>query len=193
VNDKPPTPGSAPARSRNVVLIGLMGSGKSTIGRLVAHSLGFDFVDTDHLITEAAHKNIPQIFATEGEAGFRTRESAALQSLTGKQDQVIATGGGIVTVPENLPLLRQLGFVVWLNADPMTLYQRTAHSHDRPLLRNGDPAGTLRDLLEKRGPLYEKLCDMTITTDDFSTEEIAYGLAETVTMEFRKGWQNLAH
>jgi shikimate kinase len=103
---------------------------------------------------------------------------------------VIATGGGIVTVPENLGLLRQLGFVVWLNADPATLYLRTSHSHDRPLLRNADPAATLRDLLEKRGPLYEQLCDMKITTDEFSTEEIAYGLAETVTMEFRKGWQS---
>jgi shikimate kinase len=179
-----------PARSKNVVLIGLMGSGKSTIGRLVAHSLGFEFVDTDHLITEAAHRNIPQIFASEGEEGFRRRETEALRSLGSKQGNVIATGGGIVTVPENLGLLRQLGFIVWLNADPATLYQRTAHSHDRPLLRNADPAGTLRDLLEKRGPLYEKLCDMKITTDEFSTEEIAYGLAETVTMEFRKGWRS---
>src|SRR5207253_3666377 len=129
---------------------GLMGSGKSTIGRLVAHSLGFDFADTDHLITEAAHQNIPHIFATEGESGFRARETAALRSLLGKHRHVIATGGGIVTVPENLPLLSGLGFVVWLNADPVTLHQRTSHSHDRPLLRNTDPAGKLRDLLSDR-------------------------------------------
>jgi shikimate kinase len=167
-----------------------MGSGKSTIGRLVAHSLGFEFVDTDHLISAAAHRNIPQIFASEGESGFRKRETEALRSLVGTQSHVIATGGGIVTVPENLPLLRQLGFVVWLNADAVTLYHRTAHSHDRPLLRNADPQGTLRELLETRGPLYEQTCDMTITTDEFTTEEIAYGLAETVTMEFRKGWQD---
>lgn len=172
-----------------MVLIGLMGSGKSTIGRLAAHSLGFEFVDTDHLITEAAHRNIPQIFASEGEAGFRKRETAALHSLGGKQSQVIATGGGIVTVPENLMLLRQLGFVVWLHADPATLYHRTSHSHDRPLLRTPDPAGKLRDLLEERGPIYEQICDMKITTDEFSTEEIAYGLAETVRVEFGKGWQ----
>ena len=165
-----------------------MGSGKSTIGRLVAHSLGFEFADTDHLITDAAHRNIPQIFATEGEPGFRKRETAALQSLDGKQNHVIATGGGIVTVPENLSILRQLGFVVWLNADPITLHHRTSHGHDRPLLRNADPAGTLRDLLEKRGPLYEQVCDLKITTDEFSTEEIAYGIAETVRVEFGKGW-----
>lgn len=163
-----------------------MGSGKSTIGRLVAHSLGFEFVDTDHLIADSARRNIPQIFAKEGEAGFRRHETAALRSLLGRENTVIATGGGIVTVPENLPLLKQLGFVVWLNADAATLHQRTAHSHDRPLLRNADPAGTLRDLLEKRGPLYAQACDMKITTDDFSTEEIAYGLAETVRVEFAK-------
>ncbi len=171
-------------RSKNVVLIGLMGSGKSTIGRLVAQSLGFEFVDTDHLVAETAHRTIPGIFAAEGESGFRTRETAALRSLLGRQASVIATGGGIVTVPENLPLLRQLGFVVWLNADPATLYQRTSHSHDRPLLRNADPEATLRDLLTQRAPLYEQVCDMKITTDDFSTEEIAYGLAETVRVEF---------
>jgi shikimate kinase len=167
-----------------------MGSGKSTIGRLVAQSLGFEFVDTDHLITDAAHMNIPQIFAAEGEAGFRSRETAALRSLREKQGSVIATGGGIVTIPENLPLLRQLGYVVWLNAEPATLHARTSHSHDRPLLRNADPASTLRELLEKRGPLYERVADMKVTTDDFSTEEIAYGLAETVRVEFAHGWQN---
>src|SRR6188474_3153839 len=104
--DDPRTANQEPKRGKNVVLIGLMGSGKSTIGRLVAHSLGFEFADTDHLIIAAAHRNIPQIFATEGEAGFRGRETAALRTLVGKEGHVIATGGGIVTVPENLPLLR---------------------------------------------------------------------------------------
>jgi shikimate kinase len=165
-----------------------MGSGKSTIGRLTAHSLGFDFVDTDHLIADSAHRNIPQIFAAEGEAGFRKRESAALQSLVERQNHVIATGGGIVTVPANLPVLRQLGFVVWLSADPMTLYIRTAHGPPRPLLATEDPAAKLRELSEVRGPIYEEVCDMKITTDDLSTEEVAYGLAETVRVEFRRGW-----
>ncbi len=173
-------------RAMNVVLIGLMGSGKSTIGRLVASSLGFEFVDTDHLITDTARRSIPQIFAAEGEGGFRQRETSALQSLVGKHNCIIATGGGIVTVPENVPLLRQLGFVVWLNADPKTLYRRTCHGNDRPLLRNPDPEGTLRELLEKRAPLYREVCDMKITTDDFSTEEIAYGLAESARVEFAK-------
>lgn len=163
-----------------------MGSGKSTIGRLVAHSLGFGFIDTDQLIAETARMGIPQIFAKEGEAGFRRRETEALRSLMDRSNCIIATGGGIVTVPENLPLLKQLGFVFWLNASAATLHQRTAHSHDRPLLRNADPAGTLRDLLEKRAPLYAEACDMKITTDDFTTEEVAYGLAETIRVEFSK-------
>jgi shikimate kinase len=187
VTAEPKVESRGAARGKNVVLIGLMGSGKSTIGRLVAHSLGFEFADTDHLITDLAHRNIPQIFAAEGEVGFRKRESAALQSLTGNENTVIATGGGIVTMAENLPVLRQLGFVVWLSADPMTLYQRTAHGHDRPLLRTADPAGKLRELSEQRNPIYEKVCDMKVTTDDFSTEEVAYGISETVKVEFRRG------
>jgi shikimate kinase len=186
VSDDYPSEISTRTRAQNVVLVGLMGSGKSTIGRLVAHSLGFVFVDTDHLIAEVAGMRIPQIFDAEGEAGFRLRETAALQTLSARRNTVIATGGGIVTVPVNLPLLRSLGFVVWLHAEPSTLHHRTMHSDGRPLLRNADPEGTLRTLLEKRGPLYEEVCDMKITTDEFSTEEIAYGLAETARVEFAR-------
>ncbi len=175
------------ARGFNVVLVGLMGSGKSTVGRMVAHSLGFGFADTDTLISEAAGQTIPDIFAAEGEDGFRARETAALRSLVGRDGMVIATGGGIVTRPENLPLLKRLGFVVWLNADPGVLYRRTAHSHDRPLLRNEDPAGTLLRLHEARSPLYAEASDMKITTDDFSPQDVAYGVAETARVHFSQG------
>ncbi len=180
----PTPPSRAPAKALNLVLIGLMGSGKTTLGRLVAHSLGFKFVDTDHLIIEAAGKTIPEIFASEGEAGFRQRETAALQSLAGQQRQVIATGGGIVTPPVNLPILKQLGCVVWLSADTGVLHQRTAHGHDRPLLREVDPAAKLRALYEERAPLYEQACDIKITTDDLSPQEAAYGVAESARVFF---------
>jgi shikimate kinase len=173
------------ARPCNAVLIGLMGSGKSTVGRIAAHSLGFGFVDTDHLIMEQAGLSIPEIFTAEGEAGFRKRETAALESLVGKQGLVIATGGGIVTQPHNLPLLRSLGFVIWLNADPGTLHHRTARSDDRPLLRNGDPAATLKALYESRRSLYQEASDMKITTDDLAPQDVAYGVAETVKVHFR--------
>lgn len=172
------------ARPMNIVLIGLMGSGKSAVGRLVAQNLGFDFVDTDQLVASSAGKTIPDIFAAEGEAGFRRRESAALNSLMGRQRHVIATGGGIVTRPENLPLLKQLGFVVWLNADAETLRRRTSRSHDRPLLRTEDPAAKLRELFAARAPLYEHASDLKITTDDLSLEDAAYGLAESVKVHF---------
>ena len=173
-------------RAANIVLVGLMGSGKSTVGRLTAHSLGFAFVDTDQLIVEEAGMSIPDIFAKDGESGFRERETRALRSLLGRKGLIVATGGGIVTQAENRLLLRQLGFVVWLNADPQTLHQRTAHSHDRPLLRNDDPAGTLRMLYETRRALYHEVCDMKVTTDEFSPQDVAYGIAETARVEFAK-------
>lgn len=168
----------------NLVLIGLMGSGKTTLGRLVAHSLGFDFVDTDRLIMEAAGKSIPEIFASEGEPGFRARESEVLRSLMGRERHVIATGGGIVMQPDNLTILQQLGCVVWLSADTTVLHQRTAHNHDRPLLREADPLAKLGTLMTERAPLYEKACDIKITTDNLSPQDAAYGVAESVRVFF---------
>lgn len=181
---------SPPRRPSNIVLVGLMGSGKTTVGKLVAQSLGFTFVDTDEIIIQNAGKPIPEIFAAEGETGFRQHETAALRQLLDQSDHqpplVIATGGGIVTQPVNLPLLKQLGFVVWLYATPNTLHHRTAHSDDRPLLRNADPAGTLRNLLEARADLYELASDLKITTDDLSAHDVAYGVAESVRVEFAR-------
>ena len=173
-----------PAPGLNVVLIGLMGSGKSTVGKMVAHHLGFTFVDTDHIVTDSAGRSIPDIFAAEGEAGFRQRETAALRALQHQQRLVVSTGGGIVTVPENLPLLKSLGAVVWLDADPARLHQRIAHTTDRPLLRTANPAATLADIHSTRRPLYETASDWKITTDDLSPQEVAYGLAESARVHF---------
>jgi shikimate kinase/nucleoside-diphosphate-sugar epimerase len=175
-----------PHPGMNIVIIGLMGSGKSSVGKLVAQSLGFAFVDTDHLITDSTGRSVPEIFAAEGEAGFRQRETAMLQSLLGRQRLVISTGGGIVTQPQNLPLLKKLGAVVWLDADPARLHQRIAHSHDRPLLHTADPAATLRQMHEARRPLYKAACDWKITTDDLDTREVAYGLAESARVHFAR-------
>lgn len=171
-------------RARNIVLVGLMGSGKSTVGRLAAQSLGFEFLDTDHLIALRTGRSIPAIFASEGEEGFRQHETEALRSLTGRQHLVIATGGGIVTQPANIPLLRQLGLVVWLDAGHRALYRRIRHSQDRPLLRNENPAETLRCLAEARQPLYEAASDLKISTDDLEPGEVAYGLTESARVAF---------
>ncbi len=175
--------GSMP-RAPNIVVIGLMGCGKSTVGRIVASMIGFHFADTDHLITDEAKCSIPRIFEKEGEAGFRKRESAVLRSLLGKRGHVIATGGGIITQPHNLPLLRHLGYIVWLDADVGTLVRRTASSNDRPLLNQEDPRTKLERLLAVRKPLYQGLADLRIGTDHLSPPETAYGVAESARVWF---------
>lgn len=176
-----------PPRQPNILLIGLMGSGKTTVGRIVAQMIGFQIVDTDHLIVEAAGKSIPEIFAAEGEAAFRLRESAALRSLLGKRGCVIATGGGIVTQPRNLPILRHLGYTVWLDADPERLARRTAMNTNRPLL-NGeeDPKAKLERLLNERKPLYKSLADLRIKTAELTPQETAYGVMESARVFFAK-------
>lgn len=179
--------GGAFPRAENVILIGLMGSGKSTVGRQVAHMLGFPMLDTDAMIVEAAQCSIPEIFAREGEAGFRQRESAILRSLLGCRHHVIATGGGIVTQERNRPLLKHLGFITWLEADPVLLARRTASNNDRPLLRGDEPPLVkLQRLLAERGPLYQELSDLRIQTDDLSQEESAYGVAESARVYFAR-------
>jgi shikimate kinase len=171
-------------RSPNIIIIGLMGCGKSTVGRIVAGKIGFQFIDTDHLVTDEAKCSIPRLFEREGEAGFRIRESAALRSLLGKRGCVIATGGGIITQPHNLPLLRHLGYIVWLDADVLTLARRTASTHDRPLLNDEDPKVKLERLLAVRKPIYKQLADLRIQTDDLTPQEISYGVAESASVWF---------
>ena len=175
--------GTAP-RSPNIIIIGLMGCGKSTVGRIVASKIGFQFVDTDHLITDEAKCSIPRIFEREGEVGFRVRESAALRSLLGKRGCVIATGGGIITQTHNLPLLRHLGYIVWLDAAVLTLARRTASNHDRPLLNDEDPQLKLERLLTARKPIYKQLADLRIQTDDLTPQETSYGVAESASVWF---------
>ncbi len=178
---------SLPPRQPNILLIGLMGSGKSTVGRIVAQMIGFEIVDTDHLIVDTAGKSIPEIFAAEGEAAFRLRESAALRSLLGKRGCVIATGGGIVTQPRNLAILRHLGYIVWLDADPERLARRTAMNTNRPLL-NGeeDPKTKLERLLTERKPLYKGLADLRIKTAELTPQETAYGVMESARVFFAR-------
>lgn len=174
-------------RSPNIVLIGLMGSGKTTVGRIIARKLGWEFIDTDaHIISQADGLPIPEIFAREGEAGFRQRESAALRSLLGRRNAVIATGGGSVTIPRNQALLRHLGFVVWLEAPVSLLARRTAQSNDRPLLQDTNPQAKLEALLTARAPLYKALADLRIQTQDLLPEESAYGATESARIFFIK-------
>lgn len=167
------------AAARNLVLIGFMGTGKSSVGRRVAESLGFAFVDTDQIVVELAGKSIPRIFATDGEERFREWETEALRRCAEKNSQVIATGGGIVTQPENRELLRRAGHVVWLKADPDVVLRRVARNRDRPLLQTADPLATIRDLFASRVELYRVCADEEINTTDLTLEETAHGLSES--------------
>jgi shikimate kinase/nucleoside-diphosphate-sugar epimerase len=174
-------------RQPNIILIGLMGSGKTTVARIVSQMIGFQCLDTDQLIIDTAGQSIPSIFANEGEPGFRLHESTALRSLLGKRGCCIATGGGIITQPRNLPLLRHLGYIVWLDADPALLASRTSHNNDRPLLAGEeDPKAKLTRLLDERKPLYKSLADLRIQTSELTPQETAYGIMESAKFFFSK-------
>ena len=156
-----------------------MGSGKTTVGHLVAEKLSWPFVDTDALVVEEAGHSIPDIFAMEGEAGFRERETAVIERLAGQTPKVVATGGGVVTQPRNAPILRSLGFVVWLSATEADIYSRVMRNRNRPLLQTPDPRRTINELLAARRPLYESFAHLTIETHGLEPEEIAYGVCES--------------
>jgi shikimate kinase len=170
----------------NVVLVGFMGCGKTTLGSRLAQMLGLRFVDMDECISRKAHRPIPDIFAREGEAGFRRIESAVLDELMGAGSMVIATGGGVVTVPENLPKLRRLGFVVWLNPPERAIWNRVSRNRSRPLLQTEDPRRTVHELLEKRRPLYAGVADLEADTRGLTPDEAAYGIAECVRLHFAR-------
>jgi shikimate kinase len=165
----------------NLVLIGFMGSGKSSVGRLLATYLGFQFVDTDTLVIQAAGMPIADIFARYGEAAFRDQEAEALSSLAGKRQLIVSTGGGIVTRPSNLPLLRQLGFVVALMADEAVIYERVSRNNKRPLLHTADPRRTISELLASRAPLYGDAAQFSVDT----TQKTHSQVADTIIQEAR--------
>ena len=149
---------------RNIFLIGLMGAGKSTIGRQLATQLGWDFVDSDHEIEARTGASIPLIFDVEGEAGFRLREKKVIDELTRREHIVLATGGGVVLDPENRAHLAARGTVVYLSATADQLFARTAKDRNRPLLQIADPRAKLESLLQIRDPLYREIADLVVDT-----------------------------
>lgn len=151
---------------QNLIIVGPMGAGKSTIGRLLAKELRLDFKDSDKEIEVRAGANIPWIFDVEGEQGFRDREQAMLAELCEAQDQVIATGGGAVMRPENRRTLRAGGRVIYLHTSVEQQLARTARDRNRPLLRTANPGKVLSDLLAIRDPLYREIADLIIETDE---------------------------
>jgi shikimate kinase len=166
---------------QNIVLIGFMGSGKSTIGRDLAHTLSYAQIDTDALIVERAGKSIPKIFAEDGESAFRDLESAVLRSIAEDhlQGHIISTGGGIINRPDNRTLLRRLGYVVWLVVNPEEIHRRTSRNRNRPLLDTDDPEGTIRRLLAERTPAYRETAHLAIETDNLTFPEVTAGIVDS--------------
>jgi shikimate kinase len=141
---------------RPLVLVGLMGCGKSTLGRRLAHVLGFGFVDADEEIERAAQMTISEIFASYGEAGFRDGERRVIARLIEESGsrKVIATGGGAFVDPHTRALIRERAITIWLDCDVDSLLERTSRRDNRPLLKQGNPRETLERLLRERGPAY---------------------------------------
>ena len=160
----------------NIFLVGLMGAGKSTVGRILARRLGKRFVDTDHEIEKRNGVTIPVIFEIEGEDGFRRREQEVLADLAQEKDLVLSTGGGIVLKPENRDVLRNHGFVVYLNARPEMLAERTKHDRTRPLLNVEDPLTRLRELYAVRDRLYREVAHAIVETGRGAPQQVVQAI-----------------
>lgn len=156
----------------NIFLVGMMGSGKTTVGRALAHRLDLPFVDTDRTLVERTGVPVTTIFEIEGEAGFRRRESALVAELAHGGRQVVATGGGAVLAAENREAMRSGGTVIYLRARLEHLWERTRHDSSRPLLRTSDPRSTLAQLLEARDPLYREAAHIVVDTGSQSANTL---------------------
>ncbi len=165
---------------KNIVLIGFMGSGKSTVGRELQLRLGYPLVDMDQVIEQRAGKPITAIFEDEGEAAFRAMETALLRELAdpAAPRRIISTGGGVVGSEENRTLLGSMGYVVWLDAPLKAIMERTSKSRQRPLLHTEDPAAKIRELMAVREPLYQETAHLKLDTAGLDSGELATGILE---------------
>lgn len=171
--------------SENIYLVGLMGAGKTTIGRSLAKRLGLSFVDTDKEIESRTGVSIPTIFEIEGEDGFRKRESQVIAEMAAKTGLVVATGGGGVLRPENRSHMRSSGFVIYLNVPPQTLWERTRHDRNRPLLQVADPLLKLTQLFTVRDPLYREVANLVVDGSRVS----AQGVLQLLLKEVAERWK----
>lgn len=156
---------------RSVVLVGLMGCGKSSIGKRLATRLGLPFVDADEEIERVAQKTISEIFADHGEAFFRDREAKVIARLLGSGPQVLATGGGAFISPETRARVQERGISIWLRAELPVLMRRIGKRDCRPLLKTGDPERVMRELMQARYPIYAE-ADLTVESRDTPHDSI---------------------
>jgi len=168
---KGPVPG-------NIFLVGLMGAGKTSVGRLLARRLGKTFYDCDHEIERATGVKVAVIFEIEGEAGFRAREAKTLAELVKRRDIVLATGGGAVLSADSRKQLSENGVVVYLRAAAADLWNRTRHDRNRPLLKTEGPLARLQQLYDQRDPLYRQVADIIVDTGDQRLGNLAHKLEQ---------------
>lgn len=154
----------------NIFLVGLMGAGKTTIGRTLARRLKLEFIDSDCEIEARTGVSIPVIFEIEGEDGFRRREAQTIAEVAERQGVVLATGGGAVLNADTRDVLRKHGWVIYLNVPPHLLYERTRHDRNRPLLQVADPLARLRELHQQRDPLYREVADFIVDGSRYSAQ-----------------------
>jgi shikimate kinase len=162
----------------NIFLVGMMGAGKTSVGKLLARKLMKVFHDSDHVIEERTGVRIPVIFELEGEPGFRARETSVLEEMTVLADVVLATGGGAVLSPRNREILRQRGTVVYLRAGVNELWNRTRHDKNRPLLQTADPYARLCELHALRDPLYREVAHVIMETGTQSLKSLVNKLEQ---------------
>lgn len=168
-------------QNNNIYLVGLMGSGKTTVGKLLSKQLRRPFYDTDHEIVRRTGVTIPMIFEVEGEAGFRKREEQMIAELTQLDGVILATGGGAVISPANREQLKQHGTVVYLRGTVDELWQRTRHDRNRPLLQTQDPKARLRELYAQRDPLYREIADVIVDTGRQNVNVLVQQLVQYLT------------
>lgn len=164
---------------KTVVLVGMMGAGKTTVGRRLANRLGRLFVDSDEEIERAAQMTIPEIFAQRGEAEFRAGELRVISRLLKEKDIILATGGGAFVQPDTRAAILDEGLSVWLKADADVLFERVSRRSNRPLLQTADPRGTLEKLIAERYPIYEA-ADVTVNSRDVPQETVATDIITAV-------------
>jgi len=164
----------------NIFLVGPMGSGKSTIGKRLAQSIGVEFLDSDKEIENHTGASIPLIFELEGESGFRHRETQMIDELTQRQSIVLATGGGSILNEQNREHLKTRGKTVYLHTTVNQQLQRTRRDHNRPLLQTENPKQKLAELFKARDPLYREIADVIIDTDGRSIHSVSHEIIRTL-------------
>ena len=167
--------------AQNIIFVGPMGAGKTTIGKQLARQLGRTFYDSDRVIEEHTGANISLIFEMEGEEGFRRREKSIIAELMSKENIVLATGGGVILDPENRDQITRQGFVIYLSAPLEQLFNRTSKDKNRPLLQTDDPRKKLEEILSIRDPLYREVADIVIETDGSPARGVVKKLVDLIT------------